>query len=219
MLELNRIYNMDCMEGMAQFPDKYFELAIVDPPYFSGPQKLGYYGGGISTTNVKRPNYQKIGQWRIPGKAYYRELLRVSANQIIWGINYFSFEGISSGRIVWDKQNENSSFSDGEIASCSLITVVRFFRFRWNGMLQGNMAQKEHRIHPTQKPVKLYQWLLHHYANPGDKILDTHVGSASSLIACYQMGFDYIGFEIDPDYHALAMARLERHKQQGRLEL
>ena len=218
MLELNKLYNMDCMEGMKQFPDKYFELAIVDPPYFDGPNKLGYYGCDVSKTKVKRQKYDIISSWEVPDQKYYSELCRVSKNQIIWGINYYSFSNVPVGRIVWDKnKNESCTFSDGEIASCSLIDTVKFFRFTWDGFIQQNMKNKEIRIHPTQKPVALYEWLLRNYAKPGDKILDTHVGSASSLIACHNMGFDYIGFEIDKDYWKAATERLEAVKAQTTL--
>jgi len=208
-------YCMDCMEAMKQFPDKFFDLAIVDPPYFDGPNKLGYYGADVSKTKVKRQQYSTISKWDVPTNEYYKELLRVSKNQIIWGINYYNFQNVPSGRIVWDKnKNKSCTFSDGEIASCSLIDTVKFFRFTWDGFIQEDMKHKEVKIHPTQKPVALYTWLLNNYAKKGDKILDTHVGSASSLIACHKLGFEYWGFEIDPDYYALATARLESVKAQ-----
>ena len=210
-------YNEDCMEGMKRYKDKHFELAIVDPPYFSGPDKLGYYGKVISKTKVKRQSYEIKGSWNIPEQKYFDQLLRISKNQIIWGINYYVIKNIGEGRIVWDKINDFSTFSDGEIAYCSLIKTVKFFRFMWNGMLQGDMKNKESRIHPTQKPVKLYKWLLHNYAKKGDLILDTHVGSASSLIACYDMGFDAVGFELDKDYYEASKKRLEEFMAQGRL--
>ena len=210
-------YNEDCMEGMKRYKDKHFDLAIVDPPYFSGPDKLGYYGKVISKTKVKRQSYEIKGSWNIPEQKYFDQLLRISKNQIIWGINYYVIKNIGEGRIVWDKINDFSTFSDGEIAYCSLIKTVKFFRFMWNGMLQGDMKNKESRIHPTQKPVKLYKWLLHNYAKKGDLILDTHVGSASSLIACYDMGFDAVGFELDKDYYEASKKRLNDFMAQGRL--
>ncbi len=213
MLELNKLYCMDCMEGMKQFPDKYFELAIVDPPYFEKVGREIFPGAAISTTGVKRNRF-KSTYWEIPDQRYFNELIRVSKNQIIWGCNYFDYLYMGSGRIVWDKQNDASSFSKCEIAYCSMHKSVQVFRYLWNGMLQGNMSEKEIRIHPTQKPVALYEWLLTHYAKQGDKILDTHVGSASSLIACHRMGFEYIGFEIDKDYWQAATKRLELEKSQ-----
>lgn len=218
-------YNMDCMKGMKQFPDKFFDLAIVDPPYFSGPEKRKYYGRSVSKTGVKRKNYERGQNWKVPKRTYFKELARVSKNQIIWGINYFDINLKGSGRIVWDKCNEGSSFSDCEIAYCSLQDSVRIFRFMWNGMMQGksvnegwiqqgNKNLNEYRIHPTQKPVALYNWILSKYAKPGDIILDTHVGSASSLIACHQHHLKYVGFELDPEYYKKAKGRLEAETQQ-----
>ncbi len=207
-------YNMDCMEAMKQFPDKFFELAIVDPPY------------GIGEDGLKNHSRDKLAiskkyipkQWdkEPPKQEYFNELLRVSKNQIIWGANHFisKIPIDSSCWIVWDKRNGDNDFADCELAWTSFKTAVRQFTFRWAGMLQGNMKNKEIRIHPTQKPVALYTWLLNNYAKKGDKILDTHVGSASSLIACHKLGFEYWGFELDPDYYALATARLEAVKAQ-----
>lgn len=226
-MELNRLYNMDCVEGMSDFPDQYFELAIVDPPYFSGPERRGYYGRTISPIGVRRC-YSKSDHWNIPDKTYFDELRRVSQHQIIWGVNYFNYP-FGPGRIVWDKCNGRSSFSDCEIAFCSFHDSVRLYRYMWNGMMQGKSIEEGHimqgnkklneqRIHPTQKPVILYKWLLTQYAKPGDKILDTHVGSASSLIACEDMGYDYIGFEIDPEYYRLGSSRLNDFRAQVRFE-
>lgn len=202
------------MEGMAQIPDKYFELAIVDPPYFKGVVNEGFYGAKVSKSGVSRLRSMST-HWdcNIPGEDYYKELVRVSKEQIIWGINYYDFKA-PPGRIVWDKENDSSTFSNCEIASNSLITSVKIYRYMWNGMLQKDMKNKEKRFHPTQKPVALYKWLLKNYAKPGDKILDTHVGSASSLIACHDLGFEYLGFELDEDYFKMATERLERHKAQ-----
>jgi site-specific DNA-methyltransferase (adenine-specific) len=225
MLELNRLYNMDCMEGMKQFPDKYFELAIVDPEY--GRKE---HGGKNRSGFVKQKNGTKIfvsdggytkKLWdKKPADiSYFNELFRVSKNQIIWGANYYS-KNFGPGRIIWDKVNDGSDQSDCEIAYNSLISRVDIVRYMWRGMFQGksikegtvqqgNKALNEKRIHPTQKPIKLYEWLLKKYAKPGDKILDTHVGSASSLIACHNYGFDFIGFEIDKDYYEAAQKRLQ----------
>lgn len=224
MLELNQLYNMDCIEGMAQFPDKYFELAIVDPPYFVGPNKRRYYGCEVNKLNIKRVDYPVIEVWDVPEKEYFDELCRVSMHQIIWGCNYFDYR-FPAGRIIWDKVNGTSSFSDCEIASCSQHDSVRLFRYMWNGMMQGKSVGKGHvmqgnkklnekRIHPTQKPIALYKWLLKNYAHYGDKILDTHVGSASSLVACHEYGHDFIGFEIDEYYYNAANERLEAHRAQ-----
>ena len=221
-------YNIDCMQGMKEFPDKYFDLAIVDPPYFSGPERRGFYGRKESPIGVQRI-YKKTKNWDVPKEEYFNELFRVSKKQIIWGCNYFSYP-FGSGRIVWDKCNEASSFSDCEIAYCSIHDSVRLFRYMWNGMLQGknihegwlqqgNKALNEKRIHPTQKPVKLYEWLLQTYAKPGDILLDTHVGSASSLIAFEKYGYQYVGFEKSPEIYADSVKRIQEESLQMRLPL
>lgn len=216
-------YNMDCMDGLREFPDKYFDLAVVDPPYFSGPEQRGYYGRKISPIGVHR-SYEVSDEWDVPDSRYFDELARVSKQQIIWGCNYYDYP-FGPGRIVWDKCNGNSSFSDCEIAYCSMHDSVRLFRYMWNGMMQGksisegmiqqgNKKLNEKRIHPTQKPIALYEWLLRKYAKEGDKILDTHVGSASSLIACKKAGLRYVGFEKDGGYFRLAQERLAEFDRQ-----
>ena len=214
MLELNRLYNMDCMEGMKHFPDKYFDLAIVDPPYGINMDG-GKIGGGklCAVTDYAKKDWDSSP----PEKTYFEELFRVSKNQIIWGANHFisRFCKDSSCWIVWDKDN-TGNFADCELAYTSFPTAVRKFKFRWNGMLQENMKNKEVRIHPTQKPVALYLWLLNNYAKRGDKILDTHAGSASSLIACHRANYDFIGFELDQDYYSLANERLQAEMAQLR---
>lgn len=219
-------YNMDCMEGMKLFPDKFFDIAIVDPPYFSGPNKRGFYGRKVSPIGVQRI-YEKINEWEIPDHTYFEELDRVSKNQIIWGVNYFDYK-FGPGRIIWDKCNDKTDFSDCEIAYCSLIDSVRVFRYMWNGMFQGksinegtvqqgNKKLNEKRIHPTQKPVALYEWLLSRYAKDGDIIIDTHVGSASSLIACHKTNHKFVGFELDEHYYDLSKKRLEAEMAQIRI--
>lgn len=150
----------------------------------------------------------------VPGRDYFAELFRVSRKQIIWGCNYYAKYIPHTSRIVWDKVNDGTPFSQAEIASWSEGVKVYMFRYKWNGMIQQDMKNKEHRFHPTQKPTALYSWLLRQFAGPGDKILDTHVGSASSLIACYRLGFDYIGFEIDKDYYEKAQERIKLEKAQ-----
>lgn len=227
ILRKNQLVNLDCMKALKEYPDNHFDLAIVDPPYFSGPEKRGFYGQKVSPIGVQR-FYEKSEEWKVPGPEYFKELERVSKHQIIFGCNYFQWN-FPPGRIVWDKCNEKNSFSDCEIASCSLHDSVRLFRYMWSGMMQGksiseghiqqgNKRLNEKRIHPTQKPVALYKWLLQKYAKPGDLILDTHVGSASSLIACHELGFDYIGFEIDEHYFNLAQKRIREAKAQLRME-
>lgn len=227
ILRKNQLVNLDCMKALKEYPDNHFDLAIVDPPYFSGPEKRGFYGQKVSPIGVQR-FYEKSEEWKVPGPEYFEELERVSKHQIIFGCNYFQWN-FPPGRIVWDKCNEKNSFSDCEIASCSLHDSVRLFRYMWSGMMQGksiseghiqqgNKRLNEKRIHPTQKPVALYKWLLQRYAHKGDLILDTHVGSASSLIACHELGFDYIGFEIDEHYFNLAQKRIREAKAQLRME-
>jgi site-specific DNA-methyltransferase (adenine-specific) len=228
VLELNRLYNMDCMEGMKQFPDKYFELAIVDPPYginapnMSMGQNLNRNDGwrrGESTAVRLRKGRLNSGAGKLKNRAlnkmpcdwdfekpspeYFKELFRVSQNQIIWGGNYFDLPPTRC-IICWDKCQPWENFSQWEMAWTSFDKPAALFRYSNTGG-----ANTERKIHPTQKPVELYKWLLSKFAKPGDKILDTHVGSASSLIACYNYGFDFIGFEIDKDYYEAAQKRLQ----------
>lgn len=197
-----KIYNMDCMEAMKQMPDKAFDLAIVDPPYGIGDALVD---GG--TWSVK---YQKKGaSWDIaPKKMYFGELKRVSTNFIIWGSNYYpEYIGKSRGFIVWHKPYMDGMHTMG---NCELA----FTSFDRNARTVQINRPTEDRIHVCQKPVKLYQWLLKNYAKQGDKILDTHLGSGSIAIACYDMGFDLTGYEIDKDYYDAAVKRLENHKRQ-----
>lgn len=198
------IHNMDNMEFMSSVPDAYFELAIVDPPYFEGVNKSGYYGKGYSSLGVHRAkHYDTLDHWEIPTPEYFKELSRISKNQIIWGANHFAgiFDSSSAGWIVWDKDNGNSSFSDGELAYSSFDRALRIFKWVWNGMHQGsyggNVKLNQKRIHPTQKPIELYYWLLQNYAKQGDKIFDSHLGSGSHAIACNQLGFELTGTEKD----------------------
>lgn len=195
-------YNMDCMEGMKQFPDKFFDLAIVDPPYGIGINHNMGRRKGDTPSNYKKVNWDNDP----PDETYFTELFRVSKNQIIWGANYYSMPPTKCF-IVWRKPqiSENVSFSMLEYAWASFDSTSK----EWIGM-----SNEPDRIHPTQKPVALYSWLLNNYAKPGDKILDTHVGSASSLIACHNSGFQYVGFELDPDYFKAASERLEQVKSQ-----
>lgn len=207
--------NIDCMEAMKRYPDKFFELACVDVPYGINASK-GTWG---SSNCGKVKNYGKKS-WDnyAPDKEYFNELIRISRNQIVWGANHFisKLPYDSSCWIVWDKENRGN-YADCELAYTSFQTVVRMFRYKWNGMLQADMKNKEHRIHPTQKPVALYKWLLTNYAKAGDKILDTHLGSGSSRIAAYDLGFDFTGFELDKDYFDAQEKRFQNHIAQGKL--
>jgi site-specific DNA-methyltransferase (adenine-specific) len=214
---------MDCLSAMQQMPDKYFDLAVVDPPYFSGPERRNFYGCQVSPIGVQRM-YKQSEVWQVPDERYFDELRRVSKQQIIWGVNYFNYS-FSPGRVVWDKCNGASSFSDCEIAYCSLHDSVRLYRYMWNGMcqgksitegyiMQGDKSKNEKRIHPTQKPVALYAWLYQQYAKPEDKILDTHLGSGSSRIAAWKLGLDFVGFEIDKYYFDLQEQRFAEEQRQ-----
>lgn len=210
--------NADCMEILRGLPDRAFDLAIVDPPYFSGPENREFYGPKISTTGIHRRYYNKIEMWDIPGKEYFDQLLRVARYYIIWGCNYFDYN-FAPGRIVWDKCNYATSFSDCEIAATNLFSSVRLYAYMWNGMcqgksmtegriMQGNKRLNEKRIHPTQKPVALYAWLLTKYAKDGWRILDTHLGSASIAVACKKLGFPLLGIELDRHYYRAARERI-----------
>ena len=191
-------YNMDCMDGMKEFPDKYFDLAIVDPPYGINIQKSG---------RLRKYNTNHIWDNSIPDKTYFDELFRVSENQIIWGGNYFYLPPTRCF-LIWDKkQPENVSFASCEFAWTSFDKSAKTFYY-------SPTKDPDKRIHTTQKPVALYDWILSKYAKSGDKILDTHVGSASSLIACHKNGYKYVGFELDPYYYKLAKQRLEAEESQ-----
>ena len=199
---------LDCMEGMAAYPDKFFNLCIVDPPYGIGEDgRNNHTRGGLAKPKDYRNNSRYDDS--SPGVEYFNELMRVSKNQIIWGANHFisKLPYDSSAWVVWDKQNGTNDFADCELAWTSFDCATRKFTFRWAGMLQGNMKSKQDRIHPNEKPYALYEWLLRNYAKPGDKILDTHLGSGSSRIAAYKLGFDFYGFEIDKDYFDAADKR------------
>ncbi len=209
------LFNIDCMLKMREYPDKWFELAIVDPIY--GCLQNAYREANRSKLAQTKQYHNSIWSQEKTKEPYFSYLNRVSKNQIIWGGNYFA-SCLSDSRcwIVWDKDN-SGDFADCELAWTSFDLAVRKFTYRWNGMLQENMSNKEFRIHPTQKPVKLYEWLLKNYAKKGDKILDTHGGSMSSAIACYNLDFDLTLCEIDKDYFEAGKARLEQHMKQGRL--
>lgn len=213
---MNKVHLIDCMAFMADKPDNYYDLAIVDPPYFKAAEMDYFYHGGKSKFKSFEST-KKLEYWHIPNINYYKELCRVSKNQIIWGINYYDFGIVSPGRIFWDKDNANSSFSDGELALCSLIKSVKKYTYTWDGFRQGSGINKEKRIHKTQKPVALYKWLLTNYAKPGQTIFDSHVGSGSIRIACHDLGFDFEGCELDPDYWQAQEDRYNQYIDQGDL--
>ncbi|GJQ44042.1 MAG: methyltransferase [Ignavibacteriaceae bacterium] len=214
MPEINLIHG-DCMEGLKNTPDKFYDLAVVDPPYVVGANS-GRFGRRKETSkSYSLKSYVN----KLPEKDYFRELFRVSKNQIIWGANYYPQYLNHSGWIVWDKENEyNEQLSDCELAYQSFNKRVNIFRFRWGGFVKdkGSFSPIEtpEIIHPNQKPLALYKWLLTKYAKQGDKILDTHLGSGSIAIACYDLGFDLTAFELDKDYFEAMIKRFENHKKQ-----
>jgi len=201
------VYNQDCLEAMRQMDDKAFDLAIVDPPYGIGVGIFEPVGGrGESNRDNKK--------WdtNTPTEEYFIELHRVSKEQIIWGANYFNCFSDRHGAIVWDKIQPLPDSSQCEIASYSRLTKVSIYRQMWT-----NYVNTKETKHPTEKPVALYKWLLTNYAKPGDTILDTHLGSQSSRIAAWDLGFDFTGFELDEDYFKAGCERFEIHKAQAKL--
>ena len=199
--------NEDNMLMMARYPDNYFDLAIVDPPYGINVTKMTL-GNGKKKINRGNSDWDS----KTPDLKYFKELRRVSKNQVIWGANYMT-ENLppSMGWIYWDKGTGLNDFSDGELAYTSFNRALRSYKVGWVG---ANAKDKDGRFHPTQKPVKLYEWLLMNYAKEGDKILDTHRGSASLDIACHNLGFDLVTCELDTDYFNDGNKRLKQHQQQ-----
>ncbi len=199
--------NQDCLEAMRQMTDNQFDLAIVDPPYGIGASEMTMGSG-------KNKKYKKGKKWdnETPSIEYFNEVQRVSKNQIIWGGNYFT-DKLTTSRcwIFWDKGiNGDCDFADGELAWCSFDKVLRIAKIRYKGFLGADKI----RIHPTQKPVKLYEWILDNYAKEGQTILDTHLGSGSIALACHNRGYSLTGFEIDKEYFDNACERLRVHQSQ-----
>lgn len=204
----NSFTNGDCMDYLPLYPPNYFELAIVDPPY-------GNYKIKENKTNKMFENIE-------PSEAYFSELKRISKNQIIFGVNFFKNVKLDGGRIIWNKLGQDTTrrtqaptISEAEIAYQSFNNLVNIFSYAWIGNVTGynyqiNSPEFLARIHPTEKPVELYRQILKKYAKIGDRILDTHAGSASCLVACKELDFEYIGFEIDKDYYTIANKRLGR---------
>ena len=213
------LLNMDCLLYMKQCEDKQFDLAIVDPPYGIGASSKNFIRKDKQTGKSLAVSGTKYTpkQWdnATPNKIYFDELKRVSKHQIVWGGNYF-VENLtnSSCWVVWDKKTGDNLYADCELAWTSFDKAVRKFEWMWKGMFQQNMANKEERIHPTQKPKARYEWLLMNYAESGNKIIDTHLGSGSIALACHDLKFDLVGIEIDSEYFQKASKRLELHKKQ-----
>lgn len=241
------LLNVDCMLYMATLPDKAFDLGVPDPNYgikessgknnSRGSYRVAKYSGTKNTKGACIPSTQfKAKDWdeKPVTSEYFYALKRCTKNQIIWGANYYEFIGQIHktprrevlhkwlvdhpiGWIVWDKDNGDTDFNDYELAWTSFDNPTKVFKYTWNGMMQGDMKNKEKRIHPTQKPKQLYKWLLHNYFKPGDRILDTHLGSGSSAIAAHQMGFDFVGCELDLDYYNAAVKRFNEQTMQQSL--
>ena len=204
MEDKTRVFNCDCLQAMKEFPDKHFDLAIVDPPFGVGNfvQKTGNVRGKSVAWNNHTPQ-----------KAYFKELNRVSKHRIIFGANYYNcFEG-NKGAIIWIKNQPMPDFSKAVIASCSLHKKVELYEQTWTNFVAEGRAG----IHPCEMPVAIYRWLLKNYAKEGDKILDTHLGSQSSRIAAFDGGFDFTGYELDKDYFDSGCKRFEQHKSQLKL--
>lgn len=210
------VYLMDCIALMKEYPDKWFDLAVVDPPY-------GINADIKNSTNKKQSkksasNSKNYGDQKwdadVPTKEYFIELFRVSKEQIIWGVNYYPFDFLAGGRIYWDKCVTMPTYSDGELAYCSLLNSIKSVKIAWHGMIQQDMKNKEKRIHPTQKPVKLYDWIFSNFAKEGDKILDTHLGSGSSRISAHKAKLDFTASELDPTYFENQEKRFNDYKSQ-----
>lgn len=215
---MNIAYNMDCMDYMQSLSDKAFDLAVVDPMYGIGENGSK---SGSRAKLAKRVDYKPVDDTP-PSSDYFRELFRVSRNQIIWGANHFiaAFGRSSSCWLVWDKDNGNTQYADCELAWTSFPGAVRKFKYLWAGMRQEKQgAGHQYRIHPCEKPIALYAWIFSRYAKPGDRILDTHLGSGSSRIAAYDAGLDFVGCEIDPYYFKAQEGRSQEHTAQKNLFL
>lgn len=211
---MNELIECDCMDYMRKCADKQFDLAIVDPPY-GGNDAIGLSDcKNKNKQATARKNYKQFRNQE-PLPEYWKELFRVSKNQIIWGSNFYTKINLSGGRIIWNKHG--TAFGEAEEAYCSMFKAIYIFDYTWNGMLQGDMRNKEIRIHPTQKPIALYKWLLSHYAHPGDKLFDSHSGSGSFRIAAYDMGFDLVSCELDHEYCVANEQRFRQHTQQHEL--
>lgn len=208
-MSISIVENRDCLEAMKEFPDKFFDLAVCDPPYSINRSKNG------ETSRLRKYGSLKSVNDERPTKEYFDELFRVSKNQIVWGFNHLcDLLPPTTEFIFWYKHQPVETYSDGELAWTSFTKTAKCFDYAYF----GNIGADTYRIHPTQKPVALYQWILSKYAKQGDKILDTHLGSGSSRIACYNGGFDFWGYEINKEYFEKQEERFENHTSQLRME-
>lgn len=242
------LQNCDCNRYSPWFKDGFFDLTVADPPYFSGPEKLGYYRSeSVSSTKVKRKKYEITDSWDLPENEWFEEIQRVSKNQIIWGANYFSFieppfktpkyEDLEeflnthpTGWIVWDKCNRHSNFNDFELAWTSFVRPTKVYRFMWNGMnqgksmleghiMQGNKKLNQKRIHPTEKPILLYDWIFDNYTEAGHKIYSPYGGSFSDAISASKFDIEFYGLEINKPMFDKAFKRFKLHSNQQVLNL
>lgn len=227
------VENRDCMEAMREFPDKFFDLAVVDPPYGIGLDmivKNGSQGKPLRQANGKRyKSIHKSKEWNngIPSEQYFNELHRVSVHQIIWGCNYYARFIPSVGRIIHDKQmgieGTKINYSHADLASCSMQKRITIFRYRWSGNKQGSIINWDNsgingRVHPTQKPIELYDWIYDNYLPKGGRVIDTHLGSGSNRIAADKAGnIDFWGYELDKDYYEAQEKRWKDYKAQLKL--
>ena len=223
-MDINKIYNQDCLKAMKEMSDNQFDLAIVDPPYgigFDGNTTVKGKSGKAKTFSNIQHHKKKGWDSNRPSQDYFIELQRVSKNQIIWGGNYFAdLLPPKKGWVYWDKKitnSNNKNYSDGELAYTSFDCILRKFTYDWIGFGYLNNPQKQKKIHPTEKPIQLYEWLLMNYSKEGDKILDTHLGSGSIAIACHNLGFDLTGYELDKEYFDNAVKRINNHQSQIRI--
>jgi len=214
-MDINKIHNQDCLEAMKLMKDNQFDLAIVDPPYGIdadiNQNNLGGKKGFTKNAGTYKSYHKSNWDKEIPSDEYFIELQRVSKKYIIWGGNYFNFVS-DSGVIIWYKGN-SGNFKEGELAKTNFNTFKVFKYSRADAYINDC----KNKIHPTQKPVKLYEWLLMNYANEGDKILDTHLGSGSIAIACHNLGYDLTGYELDKEYYDNAIKRIKNHQAQTRI--
>lgn len=211
----SKVFNTDCLEAMKSYPDKYFELAIVDPPYGIGFSNYERGSSGFKVKERYTKNGKKTWDAEIPSDEYFLELFRVSQNQIVWGGNYFPvlWQHGGKGFIFWNKHQPVNNFAKGELAWTSFDRPANLFDF----MYYGNINRDDVQLHPTQKPIKLYRWLIQNYAKEGDKILDTNLGSGSSRIAADMEGYDFTGYELDADYFNASVKRFNEYKLQTTL--
>lgn len=217
------LLHCNCMDYMKDQPDKSFDLAIVDPPYGIGTHCIKNNKSRTKLAVAKTYKLYKNDKKDRPDRAYFIELERISKNQIIWGANHLAdlFNAAGSGWIVWDKKT-TGAFADVELAYSSFPCSAKRFTYQWNGMIQGEHGNKklnETRIHPSQKPVKLYDWLLQTFAEPGHRVIDTHLGSGSSAIAAHYFGCDFVGMDKDKDYYESACHRFNQETAQRQLIL